>query len=1101
MKGEYLVDRPKPQLAKKSSRNYDLFAAVANQPLEAEWPPPSRFPINQDSARVQDQVLADLESSSTPLIVTGYATLDRLIDFVAEAERCSRIRIVFGFEPFDSRRNTFSFMQRELPQEMKEYWLERGISVLLSAKLLLCIERIRSGAVLARYVSRSGWRLHAKMYVGDNAATIGSSNFTDPGLRSQLEANVRFQRFENTRNATEKEEHQRYNETAQIAEQYWKLGKDYNEQLIDLLEQLLRLVPWQEAVARASAELLEAEWAQRYLRGEYLPGDASLWPSQRQGIAQALFILKERGSVLVADATGSGKTRTGVHLVGAKIHEILGSSRLRRGKAVLISPPSVQDEWGTESAIASVPLDVYSHGALSHAKEDANNNALNNLRRAQILCVDEGHNFLNFNSNRTQQLLRNMADHVALFTATPINRSAMDLLRIADMLGADNLDDDTVQAFDRMLGARSISRTLSEDEIAELRQQIAKFTVRRTKSVLNRLIDKDPSAYTDSTGRRCRFPKHKARTYTLNESDSDRQNADQIRDLASQLKGVLYFQKTIALPKALARRGLTEDKFLQGRLTGANRLSQYAVMSALRSSRAALYEHLVGTAEAAKHSNLSGFKKSTRTGDVIGRLDKIAGKVPRSDLSVDLPDWLDKEVAHRAACRTEIEIYREILEITQSISAKREHAKVQRLARLSKKYPYILAFDSRPITLAYIQMLLENLEPGPRILVATGDAQSDRKKLLKAFSPKSDDETPTIGLCSDSISEGVNLQRARAIVHLDMPSVVRIAEQRSGRIDRLDSPYRTIYAWWPDDAPEFALRSDERFIERYETVDNLLGSNMPLPESIRERRGVHTAQDAIQEFESSAGSWDGIEDAFSPVRDLVGGENALISEQTYLDYVGVRARVMSRVSLVSASHAWAFFCTTDTSKVPRWIFLKDLESEPETDLLSISELLRTHLGPDVQDLRTISPSAERVLVKFFDRLAMVDRHLLSRRKRRALDEMELVLEKFLKSAAAREDQDQIDILAAILAFLREPTEIQPDWEELAARWLDLIRPIWYERLQERGRRKPLLLKDIRKDLVVAERALLPKAITEFTKTFPVQRPVDERVVACIVGVE
>lgn len=1079
----------------------DLFAAASNQRLEAEWPSPDRFPLNQDAARVEDTILADLRSSSSPLIVTGFATLDRLIDFVANADQCEQIRVVFGSEPFASRQDTFSIKELDLPHEMKEYWLERGISILLSAKLLVCIERLKANTLQTRYVARSTWRLHAKMYVGDNAATIGSSNFTDPGLRNQLEANVRFRRNDDARKPAQKEEHLRYLETAQVAQQFWKLGADYNAQLIELLEQLLRLVPWQEAVARASAELLEAEWAQRYLRGEYLPGDAALWPSQRQGIAQALFILKERGSVLIADATGSGKTRTGVHLIGAKVHEIIASNRLRRGKALLISPPSVAAEWMSESAIASVPLDVFSHGMLSRAKGDSHDSVLSNLRRAQILCVDEGHNFLNFNSNRTQQLLRNMADHVALFTATPINRSALDLLRIADMLGADNLDDDTVKAFDRMLGARSISRTLSEYEIAELRREIAKFTVRRTKRVLNQLIDKDPAAYTDAKGRRCRFPKHKAETYGLNESADDRGKAEQIRALSSQLKGVLYFQKDIILPKALARRGLTEEKFLQGRLRGANRLSQYSVMSALRSSRAALFEHLIGTAEAAKKSNLEGFQKSAKTGNVINRLAKAAGKLPKSHLSIDLPEWLSDEKAHEEACRSDVAIYRSILELTSSVSAKREHAKVQLVAKLSKKYPYILAFDSRPITLAYIRMLLDKLEPGPRIMVATGDTQSDRSDLLKAFSPKSDDATPTIGLCSDSVAEGVNLQRAKAIVHLDMPSVVRIAEQRSGRIDRLDSPHKTIYAWWPEDAAEFALRSDERFIERYETVDNLLGSNMPLPESIRGRKGIHTARDAIQEFESTADSWDGIEDAFSPVRALVSGETALIPEQTYLDYVGVRARVTSRVSLVSATRPWAFFCTTDASKVPRWIFLKDLKSDPETDLRTISELLRTRLGPDVENLHEISRDAERVLGDFLDRLTLVERRLLSRRKLRALDEMEVVLDAYLESAAERKDQDEIDVLAALTAILREPgAKIQPDWEELAARWLDLIRPIWYQKLQESRRRKPLLLRDIRNDLIASEELLLPKVISEFTKTFPAQRPADERIVACIVGV-
>lgn len=1088
-------------MARQTPKTIDLFAVARSQPLEAEWPPAGRFPINQDSARVEDTVIHDLKTSVNPLIVAGFATLDRLIDFVAYADQCDQIRVVFGSEPFDSRRDTFSIKTFDLPHEIKEYWLERGISILLSAKLLVCIERLKAGIVLARYVARSRWRLHAKIYVGDQAATVGSSNFTDPGLRNQLEANVRFQRFESAKKPSEREENQRYLETAQIAEQFWGLGTDYNQQLIDLLEQLLRLVPWQEAVARASAELLEAEWAKRYLRGEYLPGDAALWPSQRLGVAQALYILKERGSVLIADATGSGKTRTGVHLIGAKMHEIVASNRLRRGKALLISPPSVTSEWISESALASVPLDVFSHGMLSRARGDSHDSVLSNLRRAQILCVDEGHNFLNFNSNRTQQLLRNMADHVALFTATPINRSAVDLLRIADMLGADNLDDATIEAFDRMLGARSISRTLSEDEITELRREIAKFTVRRTKRVLNELIDKNPSAYTDANGRQCRFPKHRAETYALNESARDRAKAAQIRELASNLKGVLYFQKDIKLPIALRRRGLTEQKFLQGRLNSANKLAQYTVMSALRSSRSALIEHLLGTKEAVKRSNIVGFTKAAKTGKVIGRLAKVAGKLPKSHLSINLPEWLTDGDSHRAACRREIEIYRSITKLAESISAQREFEKVQLLSRLSKKYPYILAFDTRPITLAYIRMLLEKLEPGPRILVATGDPQSDRADLLKSFSPKSDDETPTIGLCSDSVSEGVNLQRAQAIVHLDMPSVVRIAEQRSGRIDRLDSPHKTIYAWWPEDAAEFALRSDERFIERYETVDNLLGSNMPLPEAIRARKTIYSARDAIREFESIADAWDGIEDAFSPVRKLVSGGSALIPEQTYLDYVGVKARITSRVSLVSAADPWAFFCTTDTSKVPRWIFLKDLTSDPETDLLMISELLRERLGRSVVDLHEISPGAERILAEFLDHLVIAERRLLSRRKRRALDEMELVLESYLQAASARKNQIETDTLAALMQVLREPSAgLQPDWEELAARWLDLIRPVWYEKLQDSKRRKPLLLKDIRKDVIAAEELLLPKIISEFTKTFPAQRPADERIVACIIGV-
>lgn len=1068
--------------------------------LDAEWPAASRFPINHNGSWVETTVVKDLNTSDAPLIVTGFASLDRLIDFVASAQQCELIRVVLGSEPFDSRRTSFSIRKPDLTREIKEYWLERGISVLLSAKILACIERLKQGTLQMRTAAKSGSRLHAKIYVGNNAATLGSSNFTEPGLHHQLEANARFERNDDAKKGAKHEEHQRYIETRQLAEAYWDLGVDYNAKLIELLEQLLQIVPWQEALARACAELLEAEWAQRYLRKEYLPGDADLWPSQRQGIAQALFILKERGSVLVADATGSGKTRMGVHLIGAKIHEIITANRLRRGKALLISPPSVVPEWESESAQASVPLDVFSHGILSRASDSAQDSVVTNLRRAQILCVDEGHNFLNFGSNRTQQLLRNMADHVALFTATPINRSAADLLRIADMLGADNLDDDTVQAFSRMLGARSISRSLSEDEVEDLRREIAKFTVRRTKRMLNRLIETAPSAYVNAKGHPCRFPKHEARTYPLTEPKSDRELAQRIRDLSSELKGVLHFQKAVELPEVLRRRGITEEQFLQGRLRGASKLSQYAVMAALRSSKAALFEHLQGTLKAARRSNLQHFRKSAKSGDVIGRLSTIGGKHPVSRLSTPLPEWLGNTDAHRAACDEDRAIYTGILDLADSLSNTREQAKADLLARLSLDYPYILAFDSRPITLAFIQMLLGERNLDPRVLVATGDTQSDRTELLKSFSPRSSEGHPSIGLCSDSVSEGVNLQKAQAIVHLDMPSVVRIAEQRSGRIDRLDSPHRKIYAWWPDDAPEFALRSDERFIERYETVENLLGSNMPLPKSMRQPSKTYTANEAISEFESTAGSWDGIDDAFSPVRALVDGKSALIPSPTYQQYIGIKARVTSRVSLVTATRPWAFFCTTDSTAVPRWILLKDLESDPDTDLATICEGLRVRLGDDVEDLGEISERSEQVLQHFLIRLSAMERKLLSRRKARALDEMSIVLKVYLQSASERERQDEVDLLSNLVNLIEGPGgHIQPDWEELAARWLDVIRPVWYTKLQNK-RYKPLLLRDIRKDLIATEDEVMPAVMREFSKEFPAQRSVDERIVACIVGV-
>ncbi|MFU8878594.1 MAG: SNF2-related protein, partial [Wenzhouxiangellaceae bacterium] len=605
-------------MAKPYQHTPDLFStARGKSDLPGQWPDVHRFPLNLDGVAVQDVVLADLKESSDPLIIAGYASLDRLVSFLAG--RGSRpARLMFGSEPHEGRNRRYRVGRKLLPMEMREYWLSRGFSVLLADQVLRVIEALRSGRIRARYMARPGWRLHAKLYLGEHAATLGSSNFTHAGMRDQFEANARF------RAEGPKAECRRYAELHELGEQLWQLGEDYNEQLAGLLERLLDVVGWRDALARAANELLAGEWAERFLRGEYLADDVGLWPSQKMGIAQALYILEERGSVLIADATGSGKTRIGVHLIDAKINEIVRANRLRTGKALMIAPPSVVQGWKDEAALGSAQLDVYSHGGLSHARAGEHEQLLTSLRRAQLLCVDEGHNFLNHASRRTQQLLRNMADHVILFTATPINRSAQDLLRIADMLGADNLEESTLRAFEKMLGRGAPSRALDPDEIATLRTEIARFTVRRTKRMLNALIEQNPDAYRDAKGRRCRFPRHNARVYELNEPPADRKRAARIRQLAGQLHGVLHFRKDIALPVNLARKGVGEHQFLQGRLHAATRLSQYMIMQSLRSSTAALLEHLLGSSAAIEHAGLKGYHR-TGGGNILANIEKAAG--------------------------------------------------------------------------------------------------------------------------------------------------------------------------------------------------------------------------------------------------------------------------------------------------------------------------------------------------------------------------------------------------------------------------------------------------------------------------------------------
>jgi hypothetical protein len=123
--------------------------------------------------------------------------------------------------------------------------------------------------------------------------------------------------------------------------------------------------------------------------------------------------------------------------------------------------------------------------------------------------------------------------------------------------------------------------------------------------------------------------------------------------------------------------------------------------------------------------------------------------------------------------------------------------------------------------------------------------------------------------------------------------------------------------------------------------------------------------------------------------------------------------------------------------------------------------------------------------------------LLPRRKRRALEEMRIVLNSYRNDPSTTPDLEPG--LPHLIKVLDQDDDREWfDWDAIAETWLDLIRPVWYERLTTRKRVRPLLLKDIRKDLVGSRRIPLGKILEHFSQ-LPTLPPIDERIAACILG--
>lgn len=1064
----------------------------------AKLPDQSRMPLNLAGRRVYSVVMKDLCHPADALVVTGYSGLEQLIQLITSRGNAPvALRLILGSEPVSSRAPRFSLKRYDFCAEMRAYWLERGISLALSGQVLRCIELIRSGHVRVRY-STGSTRLHAKLYCAAEGATLGSSNFTWPGLHTQREANVRFTPSEKAR----------FSEVWQVAECYWSQGEDADQAFVSLLEQLLKFVTWQEVLSRACAELLESEWASHYLHSLSEIEPVDLWPAQRQGVGQALYLLDTVGAVLVADATGSGKTRLGAHLLRAIHDRNWSSMRARKGSMLLVCPPLVGKSWVRETARCGFNVTIVSQGMLSRLSEKNDSALALQLSSAQTLAVDEAHNFLSQTSNRTRQLKHNLADQVVLFTATPINRTRADLLRLIDILGADNFDDEVIAVFERLSkGGKGVAEIHVKD-LEALQSAIASFTLRRTKSQLNAMVERNPEAYQLANGRLCCYPKQLSSTYTLSESSADCALADEIRQLARQLKGISHFRKPLVLSDSWCRYGVTADIYLNIRLRAARSLALYHVMSSLRSSRLALYRHLEGEGAAWRRIGLSAnaeMEADEDTGNMLGRLSRLEGQIPENCLGIQLPAWLSNSDAHRRACVEERAIYARIRDCLDKMSNQRELSKVDLLVGLLSRHDQVLAFDHYPLTLRYLAYLLKQRHPQlneSEVILGVGGDRRRHEQIQAMLDPAKGSMGRLVALCSDALSEGVNLQRASTLVHLDMPSVVRVAEQRVGRIDRMDSPHTQIETWWPKDAQQFALRSDETFVFRVDEVDTLLGGNLLLPEDMRAQRDdqIITSQELEDQMrEREQRSWDGIEDAFAPVRALVHGPEPLIQTGLYDQYRSETAKVMSRVSVVKAGEPWLFICLAgERARAPRWVLLTHKADRLITELREITLQLRDRLPDTVQTLEPTRAAMEQ-LQRFMTLLSEMEKLLLPKRKQRAIEQLCWAIALWAKDRNWLETPEHADQIKQLLNLI-EGTDgkLAPDWGQLADIWLELIRPRWAQYLQSSGRKATVMrLRDLQPGLKrkPIEAALLLKKLSGIE----LRRPWEQRIVACILG--
>jgi superfamily II DNA or RNA helicase len=1056
---------------------------------QIKWPNQEDYPLNIKSAgrTVESIVYADISDSTEFLILTGFTSLSNLVDLFGSKDHpnLNRVRVLIGFEPNIKGRKVY--LRYGLEKEIKEYWVKRGLSILQGGAVIYLIEKIKNGWIQFRFKDK----LHAKIYVGSQYATMGSSNFSKNGLNIQDEANIRVGNDGNTV--------KQYQSIRLIAESFYEDSTIYNDKLIALLETLIGDATWQEALARAIAEMLEGNWLNEYKEIISKLSGAKLWPTQWKGLAQAVSILQTQSNVLIADPTGAGKTKLCTSLVLCLQHLLYETGKHHRTESLIICPPLVLKKWADEfRSFGKINHNQVSMGMLSNGSIENKDRISAQLKLANLLVIDEAHSYL-ADSDRTYQIKGNRADHKILITATPISRRVEDVLSLIKLLDVDNLTDEAFKVYLELL--KKPYHGNQTENVAMLRAFISQFTVRRTKKRLNEEIEKDTEAYKNRLDKICKFPKQIEKIYKTKETPADKLLVQEIGNLAKQLKGITYLT-SFQLHEIPEEESQNLSHYIDRRIFSARSLSIYMIRYALRSSHVALVEHIEGSEKAMENFGFKG--KSKVTGDKLHKIEEVIAhqELPyrQGKFKPELfPDWLIDKQLYFEACENELALYREISRKAKALSGRRELGKVEELIEASKTHSNLLAFDSTVITLYYLRKLFAEHYPERRLLVATGSEQDrDSQKVLDIFKLDSTDKEHYIALCSDKMSESVDLQKASCVFLLDTPSVLRIVEQRIGRADRMDSMHKSIDIYWAYDSEEYSLKGDERLIETNHVVELIYGSNFKVPEILKGRRftkteNVETLIEEYKEFVDKDESWTGVEDRFQCIRNLKEGPDALISDEVYQQYANVASEVKAKVSFISGSGNWCFISLRgDNKKSPHWYFI-DQEDQIVSDMIKITNLLRNNISKEAVRLKWDAATLNRYVTLFKKK----ERELLPAKKRRALEVADYILR--LRKQQKMLGTELAYAITIMQHLLNGKSDEIVDYDRLADEWIIILQPyLDTKRENKKNKKSEINLNGLKREH--QKIALSADQLFQMAEQSIIAEAIDKRIASCIIAI-
>ena len=658
---------------------------------------------------------------------------------------------------------------------------------------------------------------HAKCYIFDECAAVGSSNFTGSGLEHNIELNAILYQP----SAQEK--------VQEWFERRWLEGQDAKTELIDLLENSkfgLPLEPYQLYMKflyeyyKPRLDELERE------KGKVI----ELTSFQEDAVKTALRIIHKYHGVLIADSTGLGKTHIGLEL----LRELVA---VKRKKAILIAPSQVINTvWEPkliEESIKTKSITLESTGTESFHPED--------YLSFDVVLIDESHNYRNFSTNRYTNIMKLLSagkkKQVILLTATPIQNSLLDLYNQLSLITA---GDDTHFAD---LGITDLKRYFVAADrkhlaegIDDIIRLLDELMIRRTRQFIT-------ENYSEAllNGQPVRFPKRilSKVEYSLCALFGDT-IYKQVLDTIDQLSLVPYRVDSYRTSVEEKEKFEVEHRATLQKIGLLKRFE--SSVEAIRKSIQRL-EKFYNYFEKALDQNLILDSKSFHK--ILIEISEQEGeenddkffealqKIPLIPLTADYNKRdMKRDVKEDCKLLEPLKINLNRMKPyadSKLIALKAQLAKDQVFEKDGKK---IVIFTQFVDTARYISENLKRELPERRVELLSGESKEDaRTRILKDFAPVANKaESPPqrevdVLVSTDILSEGQNLQDANYVINYDLPWNPMKIVQRAGRVDRLGSKYSTATSavFIPESELEDLLKLLEKLETKIQKVAETIG--------------------------------------------------------------------------------------------------------------------------------------------------------------------------------------------------------------------------------------------------------------------------------------